>query len=221
MLTAFLAALPIALGTVLATLPLVSVPVILAARPDRTAHLSFLAGWAVGIAGLGVAVILLSDLSVPGDGPPALWMVWVRLLLGIALIALAIRKWSRRTARVEDEMPGWMRAFETMGAARTFGLGILLVVANPKNAVLVASGALTIAASTYAPAAQLGALAGFTLLASLGVASPLVVLLAMGKRAEGVLAKMKLWMARHSATIVTVVLLVLGVVVVWNAAADL
>jgi hypothetical protein len=221
MLTAFLYALPIALGTVLATLPLVGVPLILATRPDRTAHLAFLAGWACGIAGLGVAVILLSDLSVPGDGPPAPWMVWVRLLLGVALIALAIRKWSRRTGWAEADMPGWMRAFETMGAARTFGLGILLVVANPKNAVLVASGALTIAAATFAPAAQLGALVAFTLVASLGVASPLVLTLAMGKRAEGALAEMKALMARHSATIVTVVLLVLGVVIVWNAVPDL
>jgi hypothetical protein len=209
------------LGTVLATLPVLGVPLILATRPDRTAHLAFLSGWAGGIAGLGVAVILLSDLSVPGDGPPAPWLVWVRLLLGIALIALAIRKWSRRTAAADDEMPGWMRAFETMGAVRTFGLGILLVVANPKNAVLVASGALTIAAATYAPAAQLGALLGFTLVASLGVASPLVVTLAMGKRAESVLAKMKASMARHSATIVSVVLLVLGVVTAWNAGAAL
>ena len=205
----------------LATLPVLGVPLILATRPDRTAHLAFLSGWAGGIAGLGVAVILMSDLSVPGDGPPAPWLVWVRLLLGIALIALAIRKWSRRTAAADDEMPGWMRAFETMGAVRTFGLGILLVVANPKNAVLVASGALTIAAATYAPAAQLGALLGFTLVASLGVASPLVVTLAMGKRAESVLAKMKASMARHSATIVSVVLLVLGVVTAWNAGAAL
>jgi hypothetical protein len=219
--TAFLDALPIALGTVLATLPLVGVPLILATRPERTAHLAFLAGWAVGIAGLGVAVILLSDLSVPADGPPAPWMVWMRLLLGIALIALAIRKWSRWTAGAEDEIPGWLRAFETMGGARTFGLGVLLVVANPQNAVLVASGALTIAAATYAPTAQLGALAGFTLVASLGVASPLMVTLAMGERAEDVLGKMKASMARHSATIVSVVLLVLGVVIVWNATADL
>jgi hypothetical protein len=221
MLTAFLDALPIALGTVLATLPLVGVPLVLATRPDRTAHLAFLAGWTAGIAGLGVAVILLSDLSGPGDGPPAPWMVWVRLLLGITLIVLAIRKWSRRMEGNKDEIPGWMRAFETMGAARTFGLGVLLVVANPKNAVVVASGALTIAAATYGPAAQLGALAGFTLVASLGVASPLVVMLALGERAEGVLASMKASMARHSATMVSVVLLVLGFVVMWNAVADL
>lgn len=221
MLTAFLEALPIALGTVLATLPLVGVPLVLATRPDRTAHLAFLAGWAGGIAGLGTAVILLSDLSVPGDGPPAPWMVWVRLLLGIALIVLAIRKWSRRTAAADDGMPGWMRAFETMGAARTFGLGVLLVVANPKNAVLVASGALTIAAATYVPAAQLGALAGFTVVASLGVASPLIVTLALGEKAAGALAKMKASMARHSATIVSVVLLVLGGMVTWNALAEL
>jgi hypothetical protein len=221
MLTAFLDALPIALGTVLATLPLVGVPLVLSTRPDRAAHLAFVAGWAAGIAGLGAAVILLSDLSVPGEGAPAPWMVWVRLLLGIALIALAIRKWSKRTAGPDDEVPGWMRAFETMGAVRTFGLGVLLVVANPKNAVLVASGALTIAAATYAPLGQLIALAGFTLVASLGVASPLVVTLALGDRAEDTLTVMKAAMARHSALIVSVVLLVLGAVVIWNAVADL
>jgi hypothetical protein len=221
MLTALLDALPVALGTVLATLPLVGVPLVLSMRPDRAAHLAFLAGWATGIAGLGTAVILLSDLSVPRDGAPAPWMVWVRLLLGFALIALAIRKWSKRTAGPEEEMPGWMRTFETVGATRAFGLGVLVVVANPKNAVLVASGALTIAAATYAPVAQLVALAGFTLVASLGVASPLVVTLVLGDRAEDMLAAMKGGMARHSTTIVGVVLLVLGGVIIWNAVADL
>lgn len=220
MLTAFLDALPIALGTVLATLPLVGVPLILATRSDRAAHLAFLGGWAAGIMGLGAAVIFLSDLSTPGEGPPAAWVVWLRLALGAGLIALALRKWTRRAA-ADDEIPGWMRAFETMGAARTFGLGVLLVVANPKNAVLVASGALAIAAATYAPGAQVGALAGFTLVASLGVASPLAVSLALGQRAETALSAMKGAMVRHSGTIVGVVLLVLGMVVIANAVADL
>ena len=222
MLAAFLDTLPVAIGMVLATLPLVGVPLILATRPGRTPHLAFLAGWGAGIVGLGAAVIFLSDLSAPGEGPPARWVVWLRLMLGAALIVLAVRKWLRRAkGGANAEIPGWMRAFETMGAARTFGLGVLLVVANPKNAVLVASGALTIAAATYAPAAQLGALAGFTLVASLGVASPLLVTLALRDRAESILASMKASMAQHSATIVNVVLLVLGVLVTWNAMADL
>jgi hypothetical protein len=223
MLTAFLEALPIALGTVLATLPLVGVPLILATREDRGPHLAFLGGWFLGIVGLGAAVIALSDLSAPEAGPPARWVVWLRLALGLGLIALAARKWMGRAGAgdADAEVPGWMRAFETMGGARTFGLGVLLVVANPKNALLVASGALTIAAATYAPAAQLGALAGFAVAASLGVAAPLALSLALGDAAEAALAGMKGFMARHSKTIVSVVLLVLGGMVVANAIADL
>jgi hypothetical protein len=221
MLTALLDALPIALGTVLATLPLVTVPLILSTRPDGAAHLAFLAGWAGGIAGLGAAVILLSDLSAPGDGPPAPWMVWARLLLGVTLVVLAMRKWFRRTEAAEEAVPGWMQTLETIRPLPMFGIGIVLIVVNPKNAVLVASGALTIAAATYGPMAQLGALAGFTLVASLGVASPLMLTLALGDRAAGPLEAMRAFMARNSAAIVSVVLLVLGGVVMWNAVADL
>ena len=221
MLTALAPALPIALGTVLATLPLVGVPLILATRNDQAPHLAFLGGWILGIVGLGAAVIALSDLSAPGAGPPARWVVWLRLALGLGLIVLAARKLVRRAGPGDDEVPGWMRAFETMGAMRAFGLGILLVVANPKNAALVASGALTIAAATYAPSAQMGALVGFALAASLGVAVPLMLTLALGERAERALTGMKGFMARNGKTIVSAVLLVLGAMVVANTLADL
>ncbi len=222
MIAAFLAALPIALGTVLANLPVVSVPLILATRSDRRAHFGFLSGWVAGFLVLGGAVILLSDLSAAGEGAPAAGMVWLRLLLGAGLVVLGVLKFRGRTrAGEEAEPPGWMQLLDRMGAVRTFGFGLLFVALNPKNAVLVASGALTVAAATYAPAAQVAAYLGFTAVASLGVAAPLVLTLALGERAAAPLARLKAVMARHSGAIVGVVLAILGAVVMANAAGDL
>jgi hypothetical protein len=222
MIAAFLAALPIAIGTVLANLPVVSVPLILATRSDRRAHFGFLSGWVAGFLVLGGAVILLSDLSAAGEGAPAAGMVWLRLALGAGLVVLGVLKFRVRTrAGEEAEPPGWMRLLDRMGAVRTFAFGLLFVALNPKNAVLVASGALTVAAATYAPAAQVAAYLGFTAVASLGVAAPLVLTLALGERAAAPLARLKAVMARHSGAIVGVVLAILGAVVMANAAGDL
>jgi hypothetical protein len=222
MIAAFLAALPIAVGTVLANLPVVSVPLVLATRSDRRAHLGFLAGWVAGFLALGGAVILMSDLSAPGEGAPAAGMVWLRLLLGAGLILIGVLKWRGRTrAGEEAEPPAWMRLLDRMGAVRTFAFGLFFVALNPKNAVLVASGALTVAAAVYGPVAQAVAYLGFTAVASLGVAAPLVLTLLLGDRAAAPLASLKTFMARHSGAIVGVVLAILGAIVMATAAGDL
>jgi hypothetical protein len=222
MIAAFLAALPIAIGTVLANLPAVSVPLILATRSDRRAHLGFLAGWVTGFLVLGGAVMFLSDLSAPGQGAPASGMVWLRLLLGAGLVGLgALKVRGRVRAGEETVPPRWMRLLERVGAAPTYAFGLVFVTLNPKNAVLVASGALTVAAATYAPAAQVAAFLGFTAVASLGIAAPLVLTLLLGARAVAPLASLKAFMARYSGPIVGVVLVILGVVVMANAVGDL
>jgi hypothetical protein len=222
MITAFLAALPIALGTVLANLAIVSVPLVLATRTEMRAHVGFLCGWVTGFLILGGAVILLSDLSAAGEGPPAPAMIWLRLGLGIVLVVIGVLKWRGR-ARADDEVatPGWMRLLDRMGAVRTFVFGFLFVTLNPKNAVLVSSGALTVAAAVERPVAQLAAYLGFTAVASLGVAAPLVLSLVLGPWAEATLPRLKAVMARHSGAIVGVVLTVLGAVVIVNALKDL
>ena len=219
MILAFLEALPIALGTFLATLPLAGVSLLLASRTRRKAHLSFLGGWMIGALLVGLLAILLSDVSAPGQGPPRLWVVWLRLILGIGLIALAARKWIKASGT--DEAPGWMRAFETAGASRLYGLGLIIVALNPKNALLFASGALVIAAKTYVPAKQVLAYSGFVIVASLSVLAPLMLSVLMGERAEAPLATLKKFAARHSAVILAVVTAVLGAIVIYKALLDL
>lgn len=57
---------------------------------------------------------------------------------------------------------------------------------------------------------QIGALAVFVVIASLGVLAPLAVYLCMGERAEGILATWRDRAARHNAAIMAVLFFVLG-----------
>ena len=110
---------------------------------------------------------------------------------------------------------------ETMTPWRAAGLGLLLASLNPKYTVLIASGVLGIATATYQFGAQLGALAVFTLVSSLGVFAPLWLSWALGEKAVAPMEAFKAWLVRNNAIIMASVLLVLGAVVLGNGVSGL
>jgi cadmium resistance protein CadD (predicted permease) len=218
MLTAFLTALPIALGTILAALPVLAVPLLLVTRPDHAPLHGFLAGWLAGFLALGLAVIAFADIVLLAGKPGDLGLEGLRLALGAALLYLAWRKWQKRPLPGQDpETPGWMRRFDTISAGGAALIGAGLATVNPKNAILVASGALTIAATTPRPAAQAGAFLLHTLVASAGLLAPLVAVTLFGDRARAPLARLRDLVARHNATVMALVLAVLGLLVISTA----
>ena len=219
---AIIESLPIAIGTVIATLPLLAIPLILLTRRDMGVLGAFMAGYAAGFLVLGGAVIAMADLFAPNPDGPLGWIVWARLLLGVALLVLAWRKWQGRPGA--DEVvapPAWMQGIDTMNAASALGLGFIAVVLNPKNAVLVASGALAIAAATQIVTAQIGALVVFTAISGIGIATPWIMFMLLGERAIGPLDRIKTLMAKHNTAIMSAVMLALGLVVMANAINDL
>ena len=138
------------------------------------------------------------------------------------LLALAARKALARTpAGAEPEPAKWMSSVATMNGGKAFRVALLLACLNPKNLLLVVSGATVIADATYQPLEQTIALLVFAVVGSMGVAVPVVLPLVLGARAEPVLAATDRWMTRHSAIIVAVVLLVLGVLLIVNGIAGL
>ena len=218
MLHAVLSALPIALGTALATLPLIAVPLVLLTRPDRSVLHAFLAGWLAGFVALGAAAIAFADILRPRGDPAETGLELLRIALGLALILLAWRKWRRRPLPGSDpETPGWMRRFDAITPRGAAVIGAALATLNPKNAVLVISGALAIAAATPGPAAQAGALLVHTLLASAGLLAPLAAVLLLGDRALTALDALRQALARHNATVMAALLLALGLVVILGA----
>lgn len=214
LLTSVLIALPLAGALLLAALPVVLIPVALAAkRPPRVAG-AFLGGWLLGILLVGGVVIALVDVLVLPTGN-TIWFAYAKIVIGLLLILLGLKRWTGRR-ETDAEPPGWLAGVESMPARKAFSLALLLATLNPKNVVIVVAGATAITEATPVPASQIVALLGFTIVGSLGVAAPVVATLVLGDRAEEVLAPVDRWMTRHSATIVSIVLVVLGVVVATN-----
>jgi threonine/homoserine/homoserine lactone efflux protein len=204
-----------------AALPMVLVTLILATRRPAGVSLAFLGGWMLGLAVVGGAVLAVVDVAEPG-GPPPRWVGFVKVVLAVLLLALAVRKWSARPrdGRTPD-IPKWMAAVESLTAARAFGLAFLTAAANPKNVVITVSAAVAVADATSRLTDQIIALAVFVVVGSLGLAAPAVVLRALGDRSGPALAAADRWMARNSALVMAAVLAVLGAVLLVNGLAAL
>lgn len=209
---ALLIAVPLALALILAALPIVLVTVTLAAKRPPGVARGFLGGWLLGILLVGGIVIALVDVLVLPSGNTS-WFGSLKVVLGSLLILLGVTRW---IGRRDAKPPGWLAAAESMSAGRALALGFALAAANPKNLVLVVAGATAIAEATPVPAQQAVAFVAFTLVGSLGVAAPVIVTVVLGDRADDVLTATDAWMTRHSATIVSLVLMGLGGLVVLN-----
>jgi hypothetical protein len=144
------------------------------------------------------------------------------VLLGAALLALAGRKLAGRPWRdAPKPSPRWMLAIDTLTWPRAAGLAVVVSVLNPKNLVLTLAGAGAIAQADLAAGPAAVALLVFVALGTLGITGPLVLSLALGERAAGVLAATKGWMERNNALIVAALLLIFGVVLIGNGLAGL
>jgi hypothetical protein len=222
MLPAIVESLPIAIGVLLASVPYIAITLILVTRGDATALVSFLSGWVGGFLVVGGVVILMVDRISMESGTTPDWVNGVMIPLGILLLFLGWRQWQGRARNgAVPAPPRWMGIIDSLTPVRAAGLGFMLVAVNLKNVLLVMSGAVTIATATLMPFAQLGALLVFTGVASLGVALPLLVSLLLGERDTEPLLRLKAWMMHNNASIMAVVLLLLGVVVIAKGVAKL
>ena len=80
-------------------------------------------------------------------------------------------------------MPKWMTTIDQVKAPMAVGLGAVLAGANPKNLLLAVAGAATIAQTGISGGEQALAYLVFAVIATVGVAAPVVIYLAMGDRA--------------------------------------
>jgi hypothetical protein len=144
--------LGLAAGVAVSPLPIVAIILMLVTASGRRNGTLFAAGWLAGLAGLGTVVLLLASPADPSEGgEPAAWTGWLKLLLGVGALLLAVRQWRGRPAPgAEPEMPRWMAGLDRMGPGGAFGVGALLSAANPKNGGLTIAAAVSIAGAGLA-----------------------------------------------------------------------
>ena len=207
-----------AAGVAVSPLPIVAVILLLATPHGRRAGTAFAVGWLVGLAALGALVLGIAGPSnAATDSGPATWTGWLKLALGLLLLAFAIKQWrSRPRGSTEPSTPKWMASIDTLGAGKALGLGAALAAANPKNAPLTIAAAASIAATGVSTAEQWVALAVFVLVGSLGVLAPLAVVVATGERATVTLESWRQWFVGNNTAIMAVLFFVIGVKLVGD-----
>ena len=206
-------ALPFAIGVAISPMPIIAMVLILVTPRARSNGPAFLVGSVLGVALVGGITLAIADPAGASDGgEPATWVSWVKLALGLVLVALAVKQWrGRPRAGEEAPMPGWMSALDTFTPVRSLAIGAALSGINPKNLILIAGGVAAVAQTGVSGGDEAIAWAVFTVVASLGVGAPVVLFFALGDRAAKPLDELKTWMATNNTAIMAVLCLVIGV----------
>jgi hypothetical protein len=198
-----------AVGVAISPVPVIAVILMLFTNKATANSLSFLAGW---IAGLAIAGGVVLALGLEGsDGEESTTSGWIKIALAFLLFALAWKQWSSRPRDGEEpKMPGWMSAIDSFTAAKAGGLGLVLSGVNPKNLGLTIVAMTTVSSAGLSTGQEIGTLAVFVALASLTVAAPVAINIAMGSKATGTLNSMKEWLTANNNTVMMVLFIVLG-----------
>lgn len=215
--------LPLAIGVAISVLPIIAIILMLITPRARSNGLAFVAGWVLGLAVVGGAVLIIANAAgVSSSSGPSTAAYAIKLALGALFLLLAVKQWRSRPAPgAQVPPPRWMAALDTFGPGKSLGLGAALSGINPKNLVLTIGAAASIAQTGLSGGQQAGVLAVFIVLGSVTVTAPLVIYLAMGAKAAGILEGWRTWLAGNNAAIMFVLFLVFGVLLVGQGIAGL
>lgn len=210
--------LPFAMGVAVSPLPIIAVVLVLMGERSRSGGVAFLLGRVVGLA-IVVGIIALAVALIPEAGE-AILSSSARLVIGLALIGLGVTKWRPKPDGVEQKLPAWMSAFETMPPARTFGTAILLSVINVKELLIMIGVGTTLGDADLSLRSELIAIAVFIAVASVFVAASVIATVVAPERMAGVLVQIRAWLVQHQSAVIGVVLLVIGALLAGGAIQD-
>lgn len=205
--------LPFAVTIAISPVPIIAIILMLMSPRPKPLGLAFLAGWIMGIAvAVGVFALLAGVIPEKAESlEPQPVLGSIQLLLGLGLGAVAIKQWRSRPKPGEvAKLPAWMAAIDTMKPPAALGLAALLAAVNPKNLLVAAAAGVAVGHSVLAAGAQLTVVLVFILVAALSVLAPVVVYLVAPAKAATILDGIRVWLTANNATIMVVVLVVLG-----------
>lgn len=206
--------IPLALVIALSPFSVIPAVLVLQAPRPRPTSLAFLGSWLLGLAALTAIFIASSDaLSGLHKSPPT-WASWLRVVLGLALIAFGIYQWLNRHGHTES--PKWMRSFATLTPGRGAITGLILVVIRLEVLIMCALAGLAIGSSGLGVAAEWILAAVFLAVAASTVAIPILAYAAAGHRLDDSMARLKDWMERNNAALLAAILVLIGLMVLYH-----
>jgi threonine/homoserine/homoserine lactone efflux protein len=215
MLEMFGEVLPLAIGMALSPFPIIAVLLLNSPTSPASAP-AFLIGRLFSVIVLVAFFAVVVD-SATQEAETSTIASVIRILVGLALIALAARKWRKRPGKDDDvELPRWMAMIDGAGPARSFGVALLLSVTNLKELLFGVGAGATIGAANLGVGTDMVAAVVFGLVASSTVAVPVIAALIAPERMREPLDRTRDWLVHNNGVVIGVVLLLIGVSLVGD-----
>ncbi len=203
--------LPAAVAVALSPIPIVGVILVLDSPSGRVNGPAFAAGWVLGLAAVSTVVVVVIGSASDSADDVSTGVDWVTAAIGVLFLALAAQQWTKRPRRGEaSKPPSWMASIDSLSPAKAGLLGAALSGANPKNLALTLAASAAIAQEGLDGADTAAAVAAFVVIGSVTVVGAVACFLVAPKRSARPLAVAKQFMSENNATIMMVVLLLLG-----------
>lgn len=207
--------LPLAVGVAISPVPIIATILMLLAPQARGTSVGFLLGWVAGIVvATSVFVVLASTAGLDdGSSSSSTASSWVKIVLGILLLLVAVRQWRKRPKPGEvAPLPTWMTAIDSFTFVKALGLGFLLSAVNPKNLLMCVAAGSAIGEVGLSTGEVVGSVAIFTVLAASTVALPVAGFLVAHDRLRQPLDELRTWLQDNNTAVMSVLVLVIGVV---------
>jgi threonine/homoserine/homoserine lactone efflux protein len=208
--------LPLAVAVLISPIPIIAAILMLLSPKAGATSLGFMIGWLTGIVvALVVFVALAAVIPQPDDDASQPVAGTVKIVLGALMVLLALKQWRGRPHEGDEPaLPGWMAAIDKFTFAKALALGFALSALNPKNLLMTASAGVLIGTADLSVGSVAVVVAVFTLIAGASVAVPVVGYLLARDAMSGPLESLRAWLVHNNATVMAVLLLVIGVTMV-------
>lgn len=201
--------LPLAVGVAISPVPIIAVILMLLSRNAGATSTGFGLGWVIGIfAVTGIVLTLAGSITTDGGAGPVIG--WIKIVLGVLLILLAVKQWR---SRADTAPPKWMTAIDEFTFVKATGLGLVLSAVNPKNLLLCVSAGVTIGSAGLSGGSTAVVWLVFTVLSACSVLTPVVGYAMAADRMTGALDASRAWLQANNHVMMAVVLLVIGATV--------
>jgi Sap, sulfolipid-1-addressing protein len=214
--------LPIAVAVAISSVPIMATILILLSPKRAQSSIPFLIGWMLGMA-VVVTICTIGAQAIPAPRAarrPDTTIGIAEILVGAALVVIAIVAWIRARRNPSDAMPKWLNAVGSFGPWAAFGVAFALN-ARPKGLLLAIAAGLALRGDGLSTGQSAVAIAIYTLIGASTVAVPIIVTLADPEGMEPRLLSMKEWVERNSGAVTAVILLMIGVVIIGTGIARL
>ena len=214
--------LPLAVAVALSTVPIIAALLILSSPAKPRVSIALLVGWAAGVGViLGVFTIGLGLTYFNSRSTDGTIAGVFRIVLGSALIAYSITRFSRRMAAERTrEAPKWMHTIDKTNAIGAVGFGFALAL-RPKNLILSIAAAAAITEAPLDAADRIFVILFFTVIGVSTVAAPIIAHLTAPEKTETPLNLIRDWIVKNSAPMTLLVILVTGAWIIGSGIARL